>query len=560
MKNNCFFNSKLYISGLKQLAAVPIFAAVVLSFLCTLQFILSKNYTFDFYWSDIFAHYAHLTLVPIMALYIHNYISNKNSTLPEEHSRASVIISYTIAMFTYTMAMLLVAIPTTKNVIYFLGMFSSYLLIAATFFLAWTLTNNTFSYIIIFLIISSPQIIITYVTQLVHELCPQLNSGTIPAILSPNYKLLVLFTNKTQSEFLYSYDYIPGIIFAIVTSIILISIALFILLKEEKTQKKSSLINTITKMLVKTFIPMAICLIPLKTIIKSLYSKQYNDLSLISLAFYLLIILFVYFICDIILNKKEASSKNSLIGLLLIVVLNVIIAGTTLIICDNNNSFSPNADEIDYVIIENGQPAHDVESYYQNIYKEVKVSDADTLKTLSHCIKVNNNNANTSLYNNSNNFKLLNLTIHSNGATYNKTLRVDNGTCMKLFENIEKTDEFVQLVSNLPEEISNTSFAFNKLNLNEIKEIYSLYIEELSELSIDKQREIISRDKKNFDIIQNSDTSYSVLEERYADSGLICIYYENNESEKPGNYMLVIEITEDTPKAYEKFLEYTEAK
>ena len=211
MKNRRFFNFKLYLSGLKQLAELP---AIIIAMLILTS--LSGMHSVSF----LLAIFSHIILIPIMAFYIYNYATNPSNLNLNEHTKASIIISFTMSLFTCSFVMLLSIIPSLiytesgNDILYFIGLFSTYLLLVVTFFLAWTLSKSLLSYIAISLaILLSPLIIIvTYI------LCPFLDYERISVLFNSEYSMYNLRV--------YDYSYIPGIIFTSALSIILLLIAI----------------------------------------------------------------------------------------------------------------------------------------------------------------------------------------------------------------------------------------------------------------------------------------------------------------------------------------------
>ncbi|MBQ4068169.1 MAG: hypothetical protein IJC76_02845 [Lachnospiraceae bacterium] len=531
MKSKKFFNLKLYLAGLKQFVLVALIicasSIIVPIIIPATSYLLTNVY-----------------LIAIFAFYMHNYVTKLFKTDQTEYTRACIIFSYTTALLTYSFVILL--IPSI--LMGFCGLFVANLLFISAFLLAWSLTDNNYLCFALSLIILSPQALITYIAKTVYKLCSYLDKSKIYPLLNGELNLLTNNIGIKPHISDYNYNSLSGIIYTTIFALILTILAILVLTKVKSAQ--NALLT-----FVSIYICSATCLFPLHSIIRTIYYGKQVGLPIIASIAIFLAVICIYVLWNIYKTKQNKTKSRALTGVLIIITFNIVISGAILLICKSFASFTPTAAEIDYVIIENGSPSHDVDPYMHLIYAKTKVSDTESLEIIANLLDKNvayskNLDANgVPIYDSpNNNFKTIKVTICSNGSTEYRKLRIDENNLSKLFSNIEKTDKFIELASNLPKTITNGSYGFNGLIFIEALDIYNIYIKEFEALDEASRKEMIINNCKL------TNDFYSGLDD-FSNSNKLHVLYDNGNS-FPGYYTLIIDITKATPKAYAKYQEY----
>lgn len=228
MNNQKYFNFKLYLTGIKELIGLN----VITLFLLFLDFYTLKLSEWDvnsqMLTPYLVAMFAHVILIPAMAIYIYEYVTNPSKFNSSKYSKTSVVISFTMSLLTCSLIMTLNIIPSLvcsnwpNKILYFIGFLSAYTFVVTAFFLAWTLAKNLLAFIGISLAI----LILPLVIIVVYQISPSLDYEHISCLFNSEYTLHNMRT--------YDYSYVPGIIFTLAFSFIFILAGVKILRKNNK--------------------------------------------------------------------------------------------------------------------------------------------------------------------------------------------------------------------------------------------------------------------------------------------------------------------------------------
>ncbi|MBE5926400.1 MAG: hypothetical protein E7270_05495 [Lachnospiraceae bacterium] len=566
MKNK-LFNPKLYIQGLKQLSTIAIDAFAILLVICVFGIIIGTGIGGADILVPIYAQTAHLTFIPIMAFYILRFFHRRNSSdfyfsIPS--SIACTSFSYMASVVTYALPMSALIIPTLSDdydalerITYFIGLFATYLLVIATIYLAWSVTNTLFSHIVVSgLILVLPQAIITFISSSVYRICCFLDSNNKAIFLDGKLNLLTHNFGVTYEN----YDYIPGIIYTLTIAIIYFILAI-ILSKTKRSENAGSetnnrIVQTITRCILTTFV----CLPAITRIVECIYYSEEINYAIPGILFLYFIAICVYFIYEFISTRTVKTFKSALLGLPVLILINILIISTILITSNKATNFTPDADEIDYVKFTSRIWSYEGDdSYYSTVINKVKITDSDTKQAISDALEESidiskqNSSSNDSRFYYSEGYKNLKVLICSDGTNYYRTLKIKENKYYNLIANaLLENDKFIRLASKLPdaEYISDFKMYTNKdYSETDILNIYEIYRIELASLSLEENREIV---KTSYEIAtEDSTLKYDDFDAKYQDTGLIKIYYDINDNTKT----LFLNITEKTPKSYALYQE-----
>ncbi len=568
MKSNKIFSTKLYIQGLKQLSTIAIDAFAILLVICVFGIIIGTGIGGADILVPIYAQTAHLTFIPIMAFYILHFFHRRNSSnfyfsIPS--SIACTSFSYMTSVVTYALPISALIIPTLSDdynaldrITYFIGLFVTYLLVIATIYLAWSVTNTLFSHIVVSgLILVLPQAIITFISSSVYRICCFLDSNNKAIFLDGKLNLLTHNFGVTYEN----YDYIPGIIYTLTIAIIYFILAI-ILSKTKRSENVGSEINnrivqTITRCILTTFV----CLPAITGIVEYIYYREEVNYTIPGILFLYFIAICIYFIYEFISTRTVKTFKSALLGLPVLILINILIISTILVTSNKATNFTPDADEIDYVKFTSRIWSYEGDySYYSTVINKVKITDSDTKQAISDALKESIDmskqidiSGNNRLFYYSEGYRNLKVLICSGGTKYYRNLEIKENKYYNLIANaLLENDEFIRLASILPgaEYISNFKIYTNKdYSDADILNIYEIYRMELASLSLEESREIV---KTSYEIAtEDSTLRYDDFDTKYQDTGLIRIYYDINDNTKT----LFLNITEKTPKSYALYQE-----
>lgn len=599
-KNKNFFSKNLYLEGLRQLKVVGILGMIITLILAVIIPIgnyLSAKSNYRSYVNnniagqftkyainavDYHIYYLLFILVfgPLMVIVLFRFLNRREDcdfyhALP--HTRHCLFLSFFASVITWLAAQIFLA-TVVSAVLY--QIFSSYLvlevprllcfavnilaaslLVAAALLLACSLSGNTITGLIVFLILFfTPRIFMTIYQSLMSSELDYL-ADSIHSIF---YIQNNLFYNILQSLNSDSAKYIlttlgfPTIC-TLCMAVILSALAFVFFAKRKSEAAENSMNNKILQAVFRTIFTMLLCMIPI-SILFSYYAERnilfsqyrYNDES-VMVVFYTvisyIIVILGMFLYELLTTKNAKSALRSLKSIPLIAVLNAVIF--FLLICSFGHYRNLRLDEkeIDAVnIVSMGQfYGYDYQpsSYFKAMVSKYDFTDKELISLL--CTAFNDY---ADIYNDYLDGKREHTNINDSSAdSYSLAVefhgKSDYTFHLKLSPKMEEqfytllysNKEFYDIYMKLPEltdrdSIYFSSAGYSTLDTELAKKLYECLKTELAEGDISPEKWIKG---SNFQSVGQ------IIVNKYIDS----VYYD-----------LELPININTPKTYQLLMEY----
>lgn len=569
MKIKKLWNFNLYIEGLKQLSKIGIVELFILAIFGCFSIPLTNDFEAFLSVMLIFSMSSCFTFTPIMAFNLLGFVNNRKIgdfyyTIP--YSRVCIGFSYTTAIFTYSLGAAVLFLPATllsdtydgNALLSFICLVVVYIFIISVITLSSALTCTTFSnFVLTGIIIFLPRILSAYICEYVYDFCSFLDDEHISPLLSGEYNLFSFdFFDYMLGD---DYSYGISIIYTLTISIIYLILAGIAFNKKKSDYAGYETGSKIVQTIIRCTVTLVACLLPLSGILElTYYSSDENGLTVFGILLFYLAAVFVYFLYEIISTKSVRTLKKIAPGLLIVLVMNIIVFAITLGFCSYARSFKPEPEDIDYIQIQT--PKDD--SFYSKIYPEIKLTDDKTKEYVSDLLQLSIKHSKDDCYSDDYYYysykgellqRNLTVLICSNGKKYYRNIEISNSIRDEIFDNIITYEDFIKKASNLPATSESTEFyALGKdAKQKELEAIYNVYREELKALSRDKQEAIIAESIAMYEYHENSSLSEFKGEYLFAKAFFVDFNGYNG-------YDVLINITPDTPKAYELYIKLSE--
>ena len=377
MKNKKrFFNKNLYMEGLRQLKVIGILGIVInviIAVVIPVGNCLSAKAEYHSYinsnMADQFTKYAinavdyhvyyllfFLVFAPLMVIILFRFLNRREDcdfyhSLP--HTRQCLLLSFFAAIVTWLIVQIFI-VTVVSAILY--QIFSNYLvlefsrlfcfavnilvtslLVAAALLLACTLSGNTITGFIVFLILFfTPRIFITiYQTLMVNQLDYLANS--MNSIFSIKHNLFYTILRCLSSDYV-TYAEITSInsstVFTLLMTLFLFVMAYIFFAKRKSEAAENSMNNKTLQAIFRTIFTMLLCMIPI-SILFSYYTErnivfyQYRYDSTAMMIFYVVIsyiaVILGMFLYELLTTKNARNALRSLKSIPLIIGLNAFV-------------------------------------------------------------------------------------------------------------------------------------------------------------------------------------------------------------------------------------------
>lgn len=596
MKNKKrFFNKNLYMEGLRQLKVIGILGIVInviIAVVIPVGNCLSAKAEYHSYinsnMADQFTKYAinavdyhvyyllfFLVFAPLMVIILFRFLNRREDcdfyhSLP--HTRQCLLLSFFASIVTWLIVQIFI-VTVVSAILY--QIFSNYLvlefsrlfcfavnilvtslLVAAALLLACTLSGNTITGFIVFLILFfTPRIFITiYQTLMVNQLDYLANS--MNSIFSIKHNLFYTILRCLSSNYV-TYAEITSInsstVFTLLMTLFLFVMAYIFFTKRKSEAAENSMNNKTLQAIFRTIFTMLLCMIPISILFgyyteRNIVFYQYRYDSTAMMIFYVVIsyiaVILGMFLYELLTTKNARNALRSLKSIPLIIGLNAFVF--FLLICSFGHYRNLRLDEekIDSINIISLGHIYDYNynqaSYFEAMMARYDFTERELISLL--CTAFNDyadmhndylDGKRETLYNM--NFSV---TVEFHGkSNYTFYLKLDAKTSDQFYKLLYSNEEFYNIYMNLPELTERDNIYFSSAGENNIdktfeKELYESLKTELSESGI--------HPKQWIEVIDNYGIGYIVVN-KYIDS----VYYE-----------LRVPINLTTPKTYQKLLDY----
>jgi len=269
---------------------------------------------------------------------------------------------------------------------YMVGCFAASMLICAVFAIAMSITGTILNNVAVAgLIMFLPRTVLTIIVYSVSSKFPLIVDGYISELLYPRINILTGFYDTAfilrdaNISLLSASSQIYTLCLAVVYFII--GAVLFVKRKSESAERAAP--TPFMQSVYRILITMVVCLIPCGLIFNNGITDGYDVFVIV--CFYVAALL-VYLFYELITTKKWKNLVKCLPGLVVVLILNLALLGTMYGIYAAEKSFSPDADDISYVCIQNDGNTHSFQSHVDSLLEEIKISDPEILETVSNAL------------------------------------------------------------------------------------------------------------------------------------------------------------------------------
>ena len=509
------FNRSLYLDALKQTRIFTVLCVTVLLFI-TLAAPIDTIINYPARQTVAFENFAPVLITlpyavtPVLCVILFGFM-NKRKSSDFYHSIADNRISLYLSLFSAVITViagiiLITVIPSLllhclykkifiinlKSIlINIFGIFSSSLYCAAIVTIAMSLTgtlltNIAVSGILLFL----PDLIVAATTSTVCQSIPVLRNQDIFGKYMPvgfNIPSFILFGSGNWIEIFE--DLSKNITtFIISVPLIIISVLVFKTRKSEgagyPTQNRhlQSAFRIICAFIVSFF---ATILIFDSIITDNVYSERIYYLILIYIAAVL-----VYFIAELITTKFK-NLIRIIPGLSIVVLLNIVLLGTLYGAYNITLSFTPKADEIDYIRFTNNYYGDDLKSYYTKKTESIKINNDEINKLIAECLNndINEIKSNTyySDYSSDYYYEVMPVIISVNGKERIRQIKITESELSYISNELKNNAEYRKVYSSIPALNAFTGITYyaDIKNIKDAERIYNLMRKEVSELDFE---------------------------------------------------------------------------
>lgn len=596
MKNKKrFFSKNLYMEGLRQLKVIGILGTIInliIAVVIPIGSYLSAKAEYRSYinsnMADQFTKYAidavsyhiyyllfFLVFAPLMVIILFRFLNRREDcdfyhSLP--HTRQCLFLSFFAAVVTWLTVQIFL-VTAVSAVLY--QVFSNYLvlenfrlfcfavnilvtslLVASALLLACTLSGNTITGLIVFLILFfTPRIFISIYQTLMTAQLDYL-SNNMNSIFSTKHNLFYNILQSLSSNSL-THAEVASISFSTVFTL-LMALFLFVMAyiffpKRKSESAENSMNNKTLQAVFRTIFTMLLCMIPISILFdyyveRNVVFYQYRYDNTAMMVFYIIIsyiaVILGMFLYELLTTKNIKNALHSLKSIPLIIGLNALIF--LLLICSFGHYRNLRLDEekIDSInILSLGYTSdynYNSTSYFEAMTARYDFTEKELISLL--CTAFNDyadmyndymDGKRETLYNMD-----FSLSVEFHGKSdYTFYLKLDTKTADQFYKLLYSNQEFYNIYMELPELTEKDNIYFSNLrevSINEsfTKELYKCLKEELAEGGIPP--------KKWIQIVDNYGIGYITVS-KYIDS----VYYE-----------MRVPINLTVPKTYQKLLDY----
>lgn len=571
-----YFHKDLYKDQLKQLRFIGFIALGLLSLMAILtpigkaidaasmqdqmDGITYARQSFNIASSHYYLFFVFCIFVPLLTLVCFHYLTKRNSSdfyhsLP--HTRTCVFTCNIAAIVTWIT--LLVWIPTILSIIMY-TIFSQYfvfevllllrfslfiylasLLVTASISIACSLTGTVFTNVVVSgIIIFLPRIMIMVFSSLIVGSSNVLVSEHLFPLVDYQYNTIFGLLSYIDSNVDMGWG---TFIYSSVLTILYLFLALLVYRHRKSETAGQSAVSRKVQTAIRLLLGTAVSLIPIGIIINMIINSHRLEASELPLSIYSICILYlvaciIMLLYELISTKKLRNVVKALPSIGILAIINVVIILSSIGLYNKLINYSPDAEEIDYIIAER-QSYYDEILYYDTLANSIKITDKEALQLISDCLKENieNEKDNTNIYYG----QTMNVVIgiHSGLSTHYRRLTMDEKQYSALMAAYSESEDYINAYQKLPE-LKGNKLSLYDLNLSdsEYLDLYNTAREEIKTLNF----------KDWYDILNGNRQFYAI-------DTLIFYGVVNNQSLRGS-----IPISKLLPKTYVKYLSLAERK
>lgn len=536
MNNKKIFSIRMFTQSFLQVKAFGIISTLVATFLLLLPKIsdlaMLKRYYADGPMSiemvngieaNLALFITFIVITPILTFIIWNFLNKRNTSdfyhsLP--YTRECLFISKFAVIIVWQI--IYVFIPFLGSCIFYLvnskyysvsykSMFIMAIVIficnvtvAAACSLASAIGGNTFSNICVAGgIMFFPRVLLKTLFSIVADVTCVFSGDKVASILDDKYNMLFSMTINILDS--YGADYAAFVynagsyIYTIIMTVLLIVLAciMFKIRKSETAGKAAS--GKVIPFVIKALLGFCFSVLGVCSAISTYY---FTEMKLGFNVFYTLIILFivaavVVFVFEFIVSKRL---RNVLICIPPIIVgyVGAIIVGAFVLMGINNIlSYTPSADDIEYVTFskkESMMYGEEQNEYFDKITSDIKIKDKQIKEIFAKALESNIDmvgkvhRGEQDYFGYSSKYKRYNVYFGDGGLGKYRTLYLTEEQVSKIAKILINVPEYKEAYTNLPEaeDVTVNFYELQGISKQDAKDIYKTYVDEVSKLKFEE--------------------------------------------------------------------------
>ncbi len=566
MNNKKIFSFHMFLQTLKQTRLAGFIMMVVITLISVVPIISSLNYIREYNQvsnvSGVSGNYflvmVFVLVVPVISFIIWSFL-NKRSSSDFYHSipytRLCIYFSKTAAILTWIVGILVVsyvsqAVLFIANKKYFnvdygtmfsmyLSIFICSLLCMAIINVAASITGNILSNICVTgLIMFLPRFLGVMITEMTvyHGETYMIRNSGVGLLDSSNNMIIgwvfsVLGISNGSSGITDMVLSLSSNLYTLILALIYIVIGAVLFVKRKSETSGKAANGRVLPMIIRTLIGFTIAFIA----VMMAYTNEEYDVT-VSVVVLFIVSALVVFVYECIVSKKMNVIKQCIPSILLGYVLAVVVGTAANSFGRYEASYEPDSSKLSYVSIqsEDNYSMSD-DDYFSMISSKIQFTDDEILKYVSEkfmaykdkCISRGVHNYVHSSRDAENNYVV---GFRQNGVTHYRRVSLNGSDAEKLAAMLKKDENFVNSYMDLPDsdKISITSMAGDMEESDSI-DVYETLVSEVKEIGFEKWYKIINSDTKGFVMIVQF-------------------------SRKGVTYDMILPISKDMPKTYNKYI------
>lgn len=421
-------------------------------------------------------------VAPVLAWTLFSFLNKRNSSdfyhsLP--HTRLCIFTSTIAAFASWIAGIIVISTAVSRITIalfpqylslvsdtyipFMIGCFTASLLSGAVTILAMTITGTVLNNIIVGgLITFLPRFVIYFVSSAVSVKFPLIADNYTYGFLSLDINIITgIFDYLFTSADLSLVSTIPQI-YTFCLSIIYFALATFFFCRRKSESAERAAPSRTVQAAFRTVISMVVCI----PVCYNIFVGNISSASDIFTAFSIYVIaVLVYFSYELITTRKWKNLLRSLPGLLVVALLNVALIGAMYGIYRAEVSFTPDADDVDYIsIVTEQRRIFDFKAYALNATSDIEITDEDAIKIVTDALKKNTDNYlergnfykyNSSMYSYEDKasvrYTYCTVKIKAGLTTKYRRLYLDNAQYETVSKALSTTEEYAKVWLRLPE-------------------------------------------------------------------------------------------------------------
>lgn len=591
MKQKISFNPRIYLEGLRQLRVTGLISVIIMfaitvfritaelpiSYYSGYEYTGSRTYTGVDWMPWLIISFVIIT--PLLTLQMFQFMNKRNASdfyhsLP--HTRSTIYLSLLTAVLTWILLSILATIiPSLFSALvfskyisfvydtFFLYMafcIASSVLVAGAIMIAKGLSGTILNSIILTgVVLFLPRLIMGLLIGAI-ELNPILdgtigNSFTSSDINPVTGIVFSMFGIEytSEAELLIS---VPAIVYGFILGLIYLSIGMFLFIIRKSETASQSATSRRMQAVFRILITTAICIPAVTNIFHSFTFYGDQDMYWYGMVIYYVVVVFVYFLYELLTTKKLRNLVKAIPGLGLVAVFNIAMYFGISACYNSAIDFRPAADEINSVkVLPEAYGENDYLTYYDYVLNEVNgvvITSPEVIEDVSVTLNQNLSDIEKSLnvfydklYNaNSNLYDGMMVEIETNGGSVKRNIYMTEEAYTNVSAAISNSKDFQKAWMTPPDE---KRFEF----VNTYSDGYgNSYIGETDAIDL---YEMYRKELKNADFQKFFD---SYIENAMSDMRFEVCYLMDGKT-----YYVTVPVYEDvTPDTYARYMELYEAK